>query len=54
MKLIGLHFADVTEKQRGVTDELKKVQIEAFSAVFFSKLYDRAKASTYSKGAYFE
>jgi len=26
MKLKGLHFADVAEIQRAVTDELKKVQ----------------------------
>jgi len=39
MKLKGLHFADVTEMQEAVTDELKKVQKEEFSAAF-QKLYD--------------
>ena len=34
---------DVPEIQEAVTDELKKVQKEEFSAVF-QKLYDRAKA----------
>ena len=42
MKLKGLHFADVAEIQGAVTDELKKVQKEEFSAAF-QKLYDRAK-----------
>jgi hypothetical protein len=32
MKLKGLHFADVVEIQEAVTDELKKVQKEEFSA----------------------
>ena len=40
-KLKGLHFADVVEIQEAVTDELKKVQKEEFSAVFH-KMYDRA------------
>jgi hypothetical protein len=53
MKLIGLHFADVVEIQAVVTDELKMVQKEEFSAAF-QKLYDRAKACIYAKGAYFE
>jgi hypothetical protein len=44
MKLNGLHFADVAEIQEAVTDELKKVQKEEFSAAL-QKLYDRAKAS---------
>jgi len=43
MKLKGFHFADVAEIQEVVTDELKKVQKEEFSAAFH-KLYDRAKA----------
>jgi len=43
MKLKGLHFADVAEIQEAVTDELKKVQKEEYSAAF-QKLYDRAKA----------
>jgi hypothetical protein len=34
MKLKGLHFADVPEIQEAVTDELKKVQKEDFSAAF--------------------
>ena len=46
MKLKGLHFADVAEIQEVVTDELKKVQKEEFSAAF-QKLYDRAKACIY-------
>jgi len=53
MKLKGLHFADVVEFQEGVTDELKKVQKEEFSATFH-KLYDRAKACIHGNGAYFE
>jgi superfamily I DNA and RNA helicase len=43
MKLKGLHFADVSEIQETITDEVKKVQKEEFS-VAFQKLYDRAKA----------
>jgi len=43
MKFKGLHLADVAEVQEAVTDELKKVQKEEFSAAF-QKLYDRAKA----------
>jgi hypothetical protein len=43
MKLKGLDFADFAEIQEPVTDELKKVQKEEFSAAF-QKLYDRAKA----------
>ena len=53
MKLKGLHLADVVEIQEAVTDELKKVQKEEFSAAF-QKLYDRAKACIYDNGAYFE
>jgi D-alanyl-D-alanine dipeptidase len=52
MKL-GLHFEDVAEIQEDVTDELKKVQKQEFSAAF-RKLYDRAKACIYANGAYFE
>jgi histone-lysine N-methyltransferase SETMAR len=48
VKLKGLHFADVA-----VTDDLKKVQKEKFSAAF-QKLHDRAKACIYAKGVYFE
>jgi hypothetical protein len=53
MKLKGLHFADVAEIQEAVSDELKKVQKEEFSAAF-RKLYYRAKACVYARGAYFE
>jgi len=51
MELKGLHYADV-EIQEAVTDELKKVQKEEFSAAF-QKLYDSAKACIYANGAYF-
>ena len=53
MKLKGFHFADVSEIQEAVTDELQKVEKEDFSAAF-QKLYDRAKACIYASGAYFE
>jgi hypothetical protein len=53
MKLKGLHFADVAEIQEAVTDELKRVQKEEFSAAF-QKLYDSTKACIYANGAYFE
>ena len=53
MKLKGLHFADVAKIQEAVTDELKKVQKEEFSAAF-QTLYDSAKACIYANGAYFE
>jgi hypothetical protein len=53
MKLNGLHFADVAEIQQAVTDELKEVQKQEFSAAF-QKLYDCAKACMYASGAYFE
>jgi hypothetical protein len=43
MKFKGLHFADVAEIQVVVTDEIKKVKKEEFSAAF-QKLYDHAKA----------
>jgi len=52
MKLKGLHFGDVEIKE-AVTDELKKVQKEEFSAAL-QKLYDRAKPCIYAIGAYFE
>jgi hypothetical protein len=32
MKFKGLHYVDVTKIQEAVTDELKKVQIQEFSA----------------------
>jgi len=53
--LKGLHFADVAEIQEAVTDELKKVQKEEFSAAY-QKLYNRTKACihVYGNGAYFE
>ena len=44
---------DVSEIQEVVTDELKKVHKEEFSAAF-QKLYDRAKACIYASGGYFE
>jgi hypothetical protein len=44
---------DVAEIQEAVTDELKKVQKEAFSAAF-QKLYDHTKSYIYANGAYFE
>jgi hypothetical protein len=34
MKLKGLHFGDVAEIQEAVTDKLKKVQKEVFSAAY--------------------
>ena len=46
-------MADVAEIQEAVTDELKKVQKEKFSAAF-QKLYDCEKACIYANGAYFE
>jgi hypothetical protein len=48
MKLKGLHLADVAEIQEAVTDELKKVQKQEFSA------NDRAKSCIYANGANFE
>jgi histone-lysine N-methyltransferase SETMAR len=53
MKLTGLHFADVAEIQEAITDELKKVQKEEFSAAF-QKLYYHAKACISVNTAYFE
>jgi hypothetical protein len=47
MKLKGLQFPHVAEIQEAVTDELKKVQEEEFSADL-QKLYDRAKACMYA------
>jgi hypothetical protein len=41
----------IAEIQEAVTDELKKVQKEEFSAAF-QKLYDRAKACIYASGAF--
>ena len=53
IKLKVLHFADVAEIQEAVTDELKKVQKEEFSAAF-QELYNRAIACIYANGAYLE
>ena len=53
MKLKELHFADVAEIEEAVTDELKKVQNDNFSAAF-QKLYDRAKACIHANGANFQ
>jgi hypothetical protein len=53
INLKRLRFADVAEIQEAVSDELKKVQKETFSAAF-QKLYYRAKACIYASGAYFE
>jgi coproporphyrinogen III oxidase len=53
MKLKGLDFADVVEIKEAVTDELKKVQKEEFSAAS-QKLSGRAKACIYASGTYFE
>ena len=53
MNLKGLYFADVAEIKEALTDELKKVQSEEFSAAF-QKLYDGAKACIYANGTYFE
>jgi hypothetical protein len=47
MKLKGLQFADVAAIQEALTDDLKKVQKEEFSAAF-QKVYDRAKACIYA------
>ena len=53
MTLKGVHFGDVAEIQEAVTNELKKVQKEAFLAAL-QKMYDHAKACIYANGAYFE
>ena len=53
IKLKELNIADAAEIQEAVTDELKKVQKEEFSASF-QKLYNRAKACIYVNGAYVE
>jgi hypothetical protein len=53
MKLKGSHFADVADIQESVTDELKKVQKEEFSAAF-QKLCDCARPCIYANGTYFE
>jgi hypothetical protein len=43
MKLKGLQFLVVAEIQESVTDEIKKVQKDEFSAAF-QKMYDSTKA----------
>jgi len=53
MKLKVLHFGDVAEIQDTVTDELKKVQKQEFSASL-EKLYECVNAWKYANGAYFE
>jgi len=53
MKLKRLHFLDVLEIHEAVTDELKKVQKEEFSASL-QNLSDRGKGCIYANGAYFE
>jgi len=52
IKLKGLHLAEVAEIHEAITDELKKIQKEEFSAAF-QKMYDRAKACMYANAAYF-
>ena len=44
---------DVAEIQEAMTDELKKIQKEEFSAAF-QKLWPHAKACIYANGAHFE
>jgi hypothetical protein len=44
---------NVAEFQETVTNELKKVQKEEFSAAF-QKLYDQTKVCIYASEAYFE
>jgi histone-lysine N-methyltransferase SETMAR len=53
MKLKEFQFTDVAEIQEAVTDKLKMIQKDKFSAAF-QKLYDRAKACIYVNGDYFE
>jgi hypothetical protein len=53
MKLKGLQFVDVIEIQEALTDELKRVQKQEFSATF-QKVYDRAKDCIFANGVYFE
>jgi len=43
---------NVAQIQEAITDELKKVQKEEFSAPF-QKLCNQAKACIYANGAYF-
>jgi hypothetical protein len=53
MKLKGLHSADVAKIQEAVTDQLKEVQKDEFSAAF-QKLYNHTKACIYANVVYFE
>jgi hypothetical protein len=53
INLKEFHFTDVAEVQEAVTDKLKKLQKEEFSAAF-QKLLDCAKACIYANRAYFE
>jgi hypothetical protein len=50
MNFKGLHFALVAEIQEAITDELKKVQKDEFSATF-QKLYYCSKACIYANRA---
>jgi hypothetical protein len=52
-ELKGFQFADFAEIQEAVTDDLKKVHKEKFSAAL-QKLYDGSKACIYANEAYFE
>jgi hypothetical protein len=49
MKIKYSTLRDVAEIQEAVTDELKRVQKEKFSAAF-QKLYDQTKAYIYANG----
>jgi hypothetical protein len=54
MKLKELHICRCCwDPREAVTDELKKVRKEEFSAAF-QKLYDHTKICIYANGAYFE
>jgi ssDNA-specific exonuclease RecJ len=53
MKLNGIHTANVAEIQEAVTNEIKQVQKEEFSAAF-QKLNNHTKTYIYGSGAYFE
>jgi len=53
MKLTGLNFLDVAEIEEAVTNEIKKVEKEEFSADF-QELYNHIKACIYTNGVYFD
>ena len=53
MKLKGLHISEFAEIHEVLTDELKEVQKEEFSAAF-QKMLDRVKCCIYANGDYFE